>query len=591
MNSPAHTPAGRDSLANIGIGLLSMVAAVGVVLRGAGSLAAWVAGTGQPTGGVFTGITAVFHPADPGAGMGAEGLNPWAYWTCATLMLGLVAWAAAAAWLAFRRSERNARADPRRIAGTASRDEIKSLASAKALLKRGGALRPSITSPDAADVGYLLGNGHGIPVWASVEDSILLIGPPRSGKGLHIVINAVLDAPGAVVTTSTRPDNLTVTLKRRQKIGPVAVFDPQHLAEGLPSGLRWSPVRGCEQPLTAMIRATGLASATGLGGGGVENGGFWEGKTRTALQSLLHAAALDGRDAAELFRWTLDPMAAVDAVAILRTNGRAATGWADSLDATIHSDPRTRDSIWQGVSLSLSALADPRVLQAVSPGPGEQFDPASFLEHKGTLYLLATGAGAGASAALVAAFVEDLVETARHLAARSPGARMDPPLLLALDEIGNLAPLPSLPILMAEGGGTGITTMPVLQSLAQARDKWGQNAAGAIWDASIVKIILGGASSPTDLRDISTLIGERDETTTSDTRSETGGLSTQRSVRRVPIMPPETIRTLPFGTGVTLLRSTRPIITDLRAWPRRPDGKQLAADRSSVESMLPQSRT
>ena len=72
---------------------------------------------------------------------------------------------------------------------------------------------------------------------------------------------------------------------------------------------------------------------------------------------------------------------------------------------------------------------------------------------------------------------------------------MDPPLLLALDEIGNLSPLPSLPVLMAEGGGTGITTMPVLQSLSQARDKWGDHAAGAIWEASIVKVILGGTSS------------------------------------------------------------------------------------------------
>ena len=92
-----------------------------------------------------------------------------------------------------------------------------------------------------------------------------------------------------------------------------------------------------------------------------------------------------------------------------------------------------------------------------------------FLRSNGTLYLLATGAGAGNSASLVAALVEDLIETARRIAARNPGARLDPPLLLALDEIGNLAPLPSLPVLMAEGGGTGITTMPVLQSLAQAR--------------------------------------------------------------------------------------------------------------------------
>src|SRR3546814_19371694 len=117
-----------------------------------------------------------------------------------------------------------------------------------------------------------------------------------------------------------------------------------------------------------------------------------------------------------------------------------------------------------------------RVLDSVTPRPGDHFDPVEFPTGNGTLYLLATGAGVGASWSLVAAFIEDLVETARRLAAASPGARLDPPLLLALDEIGNLSPLPSLPVLMAEGGGTGITTMPVLQSLSQARAKWGDHA-------------------------------------------------------------------------------------------------------------------
>lgn len=45
---------------------------------------------------------------------------------------------------------------------------------------------------------------------------------------------------------------------------------------------------------------------------------------------------------------------------------------------------------------------------------------------------------------------------------------------------------------MAESGGTSITTMPDLQSLSQARDRSSNHAASAIWDASIVKIILGG---------------------------------------------------------------------------------------------------
>ena len=177
----------------------------------------------------------------------------------------------------------------------------------------------------------------------------------------------------------------------------------------------------------------------------------------------------------------------------------------------IHSDPRTRDSIWMAVSQAMACLADPQVLDAVSPAPGEEFDPRDFLTSNGTLYLLATGAGAGAAWPLVAAFMEDLTETARHLAASSPGTRLDPPVLLALDEIGNLAPLPSLPVLMAEGGGTGITTMPVLQSLSQARDKWGEHAASTIWDASIVKVVLGGASASKDLQELSVLIGERDD--------------------------------------------------------------------------------
>ena len=589
MTTPQQRQSGsfRDELTNAALIALIGVFGVALILRAAGSVAAFLTGTPQPQAGPASGLGVMFNPGDPATALDAEGFSPVAYWIVTGLMLVALTAAGTWAWGRLRYRSRKVETDPRRLAGTATGPEVTQTASAKALLRRAETLRPSLDDPDPTDVGYLLGRSRGKQVWASVEDSILLIGPPRSGKGLHVVINAILDAPGAVVTTSTRPDNLTATLRARERGGrPVAVFDPQHLAEGIPAGMRWSPIRGCDDPLTAMIRATGLAAATGLSAGGVESGGFWEGKTRTALQALLHAAALDHRPPSELFRWTLDPTAAAEAVAILTNTTQAATGWADSLGAMIDSDPKTRDSIWQGVALALGALADPRVLDAVSPRAGEDFDPETFLQERGTLYLLATGAGAGASAALVAAFVEDLIETARRIAARSPGARLDPPMLLALDEIANLAPLPSLPTLMAEGGGTGITTLPVLQSLAQAREKWSDNAAGAIWDASIVKIILGGASNSRDLQDLSTLIGERDEYTDSVTLGDHGTRSNQRSVRRVPILPPDRIRTLSFGTGVTLLRSAPPIVTDLRPWPSRPDAAQLKTDRAEIEALL-----
>jgi type IV secretory pathway TraG/TraD family ATPase VirD4 len=584
LSARSPRPVG-DPLVNVGLLVVVAAFALVLLLRGVGTVAAWLTGLPLPTAGVTDGLGVLASPLDPGAALGAAGLNPFLYWVLVLGALAVVLVSAIWVWRVARNARHGRADDPERLAGTATASEIAAAASSRQLKKNARTYRPSLERATPSDVGYLLGRARGREVWATVEDSVLLIGPPRSGKGLHIVINMILDAPGAVVTTSTRPDNLAVTMEARRAQGrPVAVFDPQRLAPGVPAGLRWSPVRGCEDPLTAMIRATGLAA--GIGFGGVENGGFWEGKARMAIQALLHAAALDGRDASSVYQWSQSPTSAADAVRVLQSRQGAAGGWAESLEAMIQSDPRTRDSIWHGIGLAFGALADPRVLAAVTPTERDAFDPAEFLTEKGTLFLLATGAGASASGALVSAFIEDLVEVARRLASRSPGARLDPPLLLALDEIGNLATIPSLPTLMAEGGGSGITTVPVLQSLAQARQKWSENAAHAIWDAAIVKIVLGGASASRDLHDLSELIGERDEETESVTRDYYGAHSAQRSLRRVPILAPNALRTLPFGTGMILLRSAPPIVTRLRPWTARRDVSSLTTQRERVEAIL-----
>ena len=70
------------------------------------------------------------------------------------------------------------------------------------------------------------------------------------------------------------------------------------------------------------------------------------------------------------------------------------------------------------------------------------------------------------------------------------------------------------------------------------------------------------------------------------TLGDHGTRSNQRSIRRVPILPPDRIRTLPFGTGIAMLRSAPPIVTDLRAWPTRPDAAQLRSDRDELETLL-----
>lgn len=468
------------------------------------------------------------------------------------------------------------------LGGFATRREVVRAAGKRALLAKAAVLRPTLSRPDVADLGHRLGRSHGVGCYASVEDSLVLIGPPRSGKGLHLVINAVLDAPGAVLTTSTRPDNLTVALTARLKTGPVAVFDPQGLAPGVPSATRWSPIRGCETPQTALVRAKALTVGVSSG---TTNSNFWQSSAEQVVRCLLHAAALGGKTSTDLYRWSLSAAQARQAVTILATHPRAAVAWHQALEAVVGADQRQRDSVWSMVGIAFAALADPNVLDAVSPGPDESFDPDEFLRQRGTVFLVGTSSGASATAGLVGAFVEDVAEAARRRAATSVGGRLDPPLAMILDEAANY-PLPSLPSLMSEGGGTGIATLVVLQSLAQARAVWGEHRAGAIWDAANVKLVLGGGSNARDLDDLSKLMGQREDSQYSDQVSGDGHRSRTTSTRDIPVMDTSRLRTLPFGTGVLLLRSARPIRLTLSTWSARSDGSDLNADKARLEAEI-----
>ena len=565
---------------------LAMAVTTAAALLGCLWSGAWLSsqlsGHGPARGSLLTPVMALTNPTDPSRSWGQPVGPPVLYWALtvivATALIGLVFVIATNV----QHNNNSANADPRKLPGLATHHDVVHVAGRKALLCRAANLRPSLPNPAELDIGHWLGRVARIDCYCSVEDSMVLLGPPRSGKGLHFVIPMILDAPGAVITTSTRPDNLTATLAARCRAGPVAVFDPQRLAPGIPSATRWSPIRGCENPQTALVRAKALAAGAA---GGTTDSNFWQSSAEQAVRCLLHAAALGGCSSTDLYRWSLSAVAAREAVMILANHPGAAMSWHQALDSIVTADQKQRDSVWAMVAIAFAALADPRVLDAVSPGDGEEFDPESFLRSRGTLYLLGTSTGAAATAGLVGAFVEDIIEAGRRIAARSLSARLDPPLSLILDEAANY-PLPSLSSLMSEGGGTGISTLVVLQSLAQARAVWGEHQAGAIWDSAIVKVMLGGGSNARDLDDLSKLIGQRLERQTSTSVGPDGRTTRSTSEREVRVMEPSRLRTLPFGTGVLLLRSARPIVLTLGKWVDRKDSPQLLNERAYLERVI-----
>jgi len=572
----------RRGLDDVVLAVLGVAVVAFFLLAGAGLLAAVISGHGLPTHHLEGAATAFAHFGRPSLAWKTPVGPAWLYWSTTLIVVsgGAVAVTFAVRYLKHEQRERVE--DPTRVVGLADSHEVRIAVGAKHLLARGHILRPAVLKPVPRDLGFFLGTSRRVDCYASVEDSMVILGPPRSGKGYNLVIPFILDAPGAVVTTSTRPDNLAATMTARSGRGPVGVFDPQGLAKGVSGGLSWSPIRGCQHPQTAMMRAGALCAGAA---GGVKDANFWQQQTEVVVRCLLQAAAVDQRTASDLYRWSLSPDEAKEAVEILKTSSLATPQWGSALGTVVGLESRPRANIWSVVSGVFAPLASPRVIEQLSPASGDEFHPVDFLRERGTLYLLGTSSGTFATANFVSALIEDVVETARQLASASAGARIDPPLALVLDEAANY-PLPSLGALMSEGGGSGITTVAVLQSLAQARDRWGNEQAQAIWDSATSKIILGGSSNASDLRDITQLIGERDSPEISTTRQAGGGRNVSESTRQRSILEPSMIRLIRVGHALLLLRAAKPIMLTLRSWTARGDAELLKAQRMNVEQSL-----
>ncbi|MFE5327234.1 type IV secretory system conjugative DNA transfer family protein [Embleya sp. NPDC056575] len=528
----------------------------------------------------------VAHVGDPRAAWPAAARadvgGPVAVYAVLAVLLGAIT--GGLGWVVWRLRARIGGRRP----GFASAADIDGLLSTEAVVAKAAVVRPSLAGRkgvEPGEVAYSLGREAGTrrPLWGLYEWSGLLVAAERMGKTMFYIVDRILGAPGAVITTSTRLDTLPVTHAARARLGPVYVFDPQHITSGM-DRLRWSPVAGCADPLVAIQRSAGFVAGSGVAGKNVENGEFFAGMATAVLRAYLHAADLGGCTVRAVLEWSMNPDDRTP-VSILRTHPDAAPMWADQLAELQASDPRLRGSVWAVVQRAFDAFADPRVLAGCDVASNEAFDAADFLRRKGTLYILGSRSSQISVAPLICAFIEDIVRVAQDLAQRSVGSRLDPPLSLVLDECTNIAPIPSLPNLMSDGGGKGITTIAAMQSRWQARARWEEAGAAAMWETCSVKLILGGLSDPADLGNLAEMSGQFDEYTPGDSYNE-GRMTFSRSVRRVPVLERSDIRQLPVGHALLFTRNLPPIETVLTPWWEREDAKELAESRDAMYARM-----
>jgi type IV secretion system protein VirD4 len=381
----------------------------------------------------------------------------------------------------------------------------------------------------AAGHGVFLG-GSDAPVFASREEGVLVLGPPRSGKTSSVVVPNVLAACGPVVSASTKRDVLDATWRARARVGRCMVFDPG--GEVVPpvgvEAIGWSPLTSSRTFDGAVLLVEAMVGAARADTGGESR--HWSERAAALLGPLFHAAALEGIPLRQVVSW-VDRREESPAVRILAHRDCELAG--DVLAGIVRTEEREQSGIWSTASSVLSAYRTEAALASTERAP---FDAGAFVSSGGTLFVCATGRRQGHAAPLVAGLIDDI-------RAAAYAGRPSVPVLLALDELANIAPLRDLPALVSEGGSQGLVTLACLQDLSQARARWGVQADGFL---SLFghKLLMPGIGDVRTLEAVSALCGERDVPV----RSTSGGPrwapllggrgpTTTVSTRRERVMP------------------------------------------------------
>ena len=423
-----------------------------------------------------------------------------------------------------------------------------------AALRRSGRIRPSLPlwyrTAYPGQHSVFLGRAHyrhGLRV--PLEEHLLVMAPPRTYKTAFLA-DVILNYPGPVIATSTKPDLYSLTIAARAFLGPVHVFNPQGIG-GVPSTFRWSPVDGCEDPATAIRRADAFAFAVSQKG--VEDGTFWSAKASDYLRGYFHAAALARHDLRTVAAWVAGAEPDVPERILLAAGARQ---WAHTLAELCSEAHKTAATVRMVMSRSLAFMADPALAASVLPGPGGGFDIPNFLADRGTVYLIAEAVSEEAPVApLFAAMATEMHYIAAQLGQASASGRLDPPLLMGLDEVTQICPVP-LPHWLSDSGGKGIEVVAVVHGEAQLAGRWGEHGRQVVLDTSSVKVFLPGITDVTTLQAASTLCGQA-----------SWKVRGQDHATRHDVATPDMIRQLPAGFALVIRGGCAPVIARLpRAW-------------------------
>jgi type IV secretion system protein VirD4 len=431
---------------------------------------------------------------------------------------------------------------------------------------RGHSRRGGAGDPARPNARLVLGRHRGHLLYGEDRHALVAFGPPQSGKSAGLAVPALLEWEGPAVASSIKTDLLAVTQARRAALGPTFVFDPFALA-GVPSHT-WSPLGAAGTWDGALEAAWRLACAGEVDGRGVEGGDFWAIAAEQRLAPLLFVAARTGAGVETLVRWAYGQGTRELHAALAQIAGEAddelqlgdANAAYDAVRAFEAQADRTRSSIEATAQALLRAYRFSRVARSARSC---EITPDRLLDAGATLYLIGDAKASKLLRPIFLALLSEIVDRAYERATLA-GGRLERPLLLCLDEAGNVAPLPNLAEIASTAPSHNIQLVSIFHDLQQARARYGKQAETVV-NAHRARMLLPGVADLETLRYFAGLLGEEEIRELTRT-SGAGGSSRSVSRRRRPLSAPEALRQLPDRHALLLYGRLAPTRLALRMW-------------------------
>jgi len=341
-----------------------------------------------------------------------------------------------------------------------------------------------VTSDDG---GVYLGRTAQGDVTSGSQRSTLVLGPSRSGKTSSLIVPNLLLTQRSSVITSTKDDIVRVMAGARSD-GVALLYDPSGTIPTPPGVHRvgYSPLRQSRTWDGAVLATRSLLDVQSHARAG-RGEDHWTERASALVAPLLHASAMQDETLAQVVS-RIDHREVTDSLSLLNERYGEHHPATSLLSGIMKSEERERSGIWSSASGLFSGMRTEAARQSARDAP---LNVAAFLSGPHQLHIVSPSRHQAVVTPLVVGMIDEIVHATYDTHHR--GSR----LLLALDELANVAPLPRLASVVSEGGGQGVVTLACLQDLSQARSRWGAQADGFLSLFPTTVVLPGIADRPT----------------------------------------------------------------------------------------------